>query len=103
LNSSRADSSLLSRNNEPCEPYFPTDEDNAVENSETRGNISEPADEETPVWLVGNTCSIADLSFLTWANVVDRIGIDLETEFPVSAHIRHESDLNRKCKDGWIT
>ena len=39
--------------------------------------------EETQVWLVGSSCSVADLSFLTWANVVDRIGIDLETEFPV--------------------
>jgi len=34
------------------------------------------------VWLVGRECTLADLSFLTWARVVDRIGIDLEEEFP---------------------
>jgi glutathione S-transferase len=49
---------------------------------QTMSNAQDP--EEAPVWLVGDQCSIADLCFLTWANVVDRIGIDLETEFPVS-------------------
>jgi glutathione S-transferase len=39
--------------------------------------------EDAPVWLVGDSCTVADLSFLTWANVVDRIGIDLQTEYPV--------------------
>ena len=53
----------------------------------SRGMQKGPDPEEEPVWLVGNQCSIADLSFLTWANVVDRIGIDLETEFPVAPNL----------------
>ncbi|OWB80758.1 hypothetical protein B5S32_g5059 [[Candida] boidinii] len=35
-----------------------------------------------PVWLVGDRCTIADLCFVTWNYVVDRIGIDLKSEFP---------------------
>jgi len=80
LSSSRATSPPLSRNEESAEP-FQTDEDVLTEQIETQ--LAEAVDDDTPVWLVGNSCSIADLSFLTWANVVDRIGIDLETEFPV--------------------
>jgi len=80
LSSSRATSPPSSRNEESAEP-FPTDEDVLTEQIETQ--LAEAVDDDTPVWLVGNSCSIADLSFLTWANVVDRIGIDLETEFPV--------------------
>ena len=34
------------------------------------------------VWLVGNRITIADLSFVTWNHVVDRIGINLKSEFP---------------------
>jgi glutathione S-transferase len=69
------------RNEDSLEPHFIIDEDTIQQERD----IPESRDEleEAPVWLVGNSCSIADLSFLTWANVVDRIGIDLETEFPV--------------------
>lgn len=65
------------------EPQFLTDEETLNQNVEEKADILEPLDDDTPVWLVGNHCSIADISFLTWANVVDRIGIDLETEYPV--------------------
>ncbi|ODQ64988.1 glutathione S-transferase [Nadsonia fulvescens var. elongata DSM 6958] len=37
---------------------------------------------DEPVWLVSNRCTIADLSFVTWNSVVDKIGIDLRSEFP---------------------
>ena len=39
-------------------------------------------DQNEEVWLVGTKYSLADLSFLTWARVVDRLGIELEEEFP---------------------
>jgi glutathione S-transferase len=81
-NSSRTISQSSSRNDDPSEPLFTTDEDTLSEKFAKHGE--KPDSEEEPVWLVGNQCSIADLSFLTWANVVDRIGIDLETEFPVA-------------------
>ncbi|AAS50576.1 ABL195Cp [Eremothecium gossypii ATCC 10895] len=35
-----------------------------------------------PVWLVGDHITIADLSFVPWNNVVDRIGINIKVEFP---------------------
>jgi len=70
-----------SRSDDLYETQFPTDEDTFAQNFEKRQEVNDL--DETPVWLVGNHCSIADLSFLTWANVADRIGIDLETEFPV--------------------
>ena len=34
------------------------------------------------VWLVGDRCSLADLSYLTWSRTAYRLGIDLEAEFP---------------------
>lgn len=34
------------------------------------------------VWLVGESCSIADLSYLTWTRTAHRLDIDLEAEFP---------------------
>lgn len=37
---------------------------------------------DTPVWLVGERATVADLCFVTWNYVVDRIGIDLKAEFP---------------------
>ena len=79
--SSRAISAPTSRNDDLSEPPFTTDEDTLSE--ELARDEEGPDPEEEPVWLVGNQCSVADLSFLTWANVVDRIGIDLGTEFPV--------------------
>ena len=76
-------SSLPSSRNEDSslEPHFAIDEDE--ESSQEAGEMLDTPNEDTPMWLVGTSCSIADLSFLTWTNVVDRIGIDLETEFPV--------------------
>jgi glutathione S-transferase len=100
INSSRATSPPSSRNDEPPEPHFLTDEDALAESFEERGEILDPMDEDTPVWLVGDNCSVADLSFLTWANVVDRIGIDLETEFPVISLPVYVSNMSRKCKNG---
>ncbi|CAN6673476.1 transcriptional regulator Ure2p [Trichomonascus vanleenenianus] len=44
--------------------------------------LSESKYFEEPVWLVGNRITIADLSFVTWNHVVDRIGISLKNEFP---------------------
>lgn len=35
-----------------------------------------------PVWLVGDRISVADLAFVPWNNVVDRIGINIKVEFP---------------------
>lgn len=44
--------------------------------------LSESKYFDEPVWLVGNRITIADLSFVTWNHVVDRIGINLKNEFP---------------------
>jgi glutathione S-transferase len=82
LNTSAAPSRASSRNDDRPVLHFQTDEDTFIAKMDVKGAV-DTADEETPVWLVGNSCSVADISFLTWANVVDRIGIDLETEFPV--------------------
>jgi hypothetical protein len=82
-NTSRPPSRASSRNEERPELHFQTDEDVTDKNDVIHDVDS---DQDTPVWLVGDTCSVADLSFLTWANVVDRIGIDLESEFPVFPH-----------------
>src|SRR5271154_6403627 len=77
INSSRATSPPSSRNDDSSELQFPTDEDTFGAIRETRPEIVEQMEDEPPVWLVGNHCTVADISFLTWANVVDRIGIDL--------------------------
>lgn len=37
---------------------------------------------DEPIWLVGNRISAADLSFVTWNHVVDRIGVNLKNEYP---------------------
>lgn len=44
--------------------------------------LSESKYFDEPVWLVGNRVTIADLSFVTWNHVVDRIGINLKNEYP---------------------
>lgn len=44
--------------------------------------ISESKFFDDPIWLVGGHITIADLSFVTWNHVVDRIGISLQNEFP---------------------
>jgi glutathione S-transferase len=98
INSSRAPSPP-SRLDDPSEPQFLTDEDTLKESLEAKADILDPIDDDTPVWLVGSQCSIADLSFLTWANVVDRIGIDLETEFPVALST-YSTNKRRKYKNG---
>lgn len=85
MSSSQGNSTPLFRNDDPSELPFTTDEDTLYEKFTTDPKGPDLA--EKPVWLVGNQCSIADLSFLTWANVVDRIGIDLGTEFPVSPNL----------------
>jgi len=77
---SRAQSQPPSRGGEDSEPQFLTDEETLAQGEEGKEEL---VDGDAPVWLVGDQCTIADLSFLTWANVVDRIGIDLETEYPV--------------------
>lgn len=48
------------------------------------GNQLNPSEAllEREVWLVGGKITIADLCFVTWNYVVDRIGIDLKAEFP---------------------
>lgn len=53
-------------------------------NSSTAGLTpgSRPVYFDTPVWLVGDRITIADLCYATWNYVVDRIGIDLKSEFP---------------------
>lgn len=76
---SRAQSRAPSRGEEDSEPQFLTDEETLAQGEEGKEEI---VDSDAPVWLVGDHCTVADLSFLTWANVVDRIGVDLETEYP---------------------
>lgn len=44
--------------------------------------LSESKYYDEPVWLIGNRITVADLSFVTWNHVVDRIGINLKTEYP---------------------
>ena len=99
LVNSSATPSPPANEDDTAEPQFLTDEETLNQQIEEKTDLLVPLDEDTPVWLVGNHCSIADLSFLTWANVVDRIGIDLETEYPVSLFITL-SDVYRKFKNG---
>lgn len=97
---SRAPSRPPSRGDDQAEAQFLTDEETIAQaGEEEKEDILEQFDSDTPVWLVGNHCSIADLSFLTWANVVDRIGIDLETEYPVWP-LDNTSHVSRKCRSG---
>lgn len=51
-------------------------------NGESQQNPNDHKYFDEPVWLVGDRVTIADLSFVTWNHVVDRIGINLKTEFP---------------------
>lgn len=44
--------------------------------------LSESKYFDEPIWLVGNRITVADLSFVTWNHVVDRIGIVLKNEYP---------------------
>ncbi|ODV86497.1 hypothetical protein CANARDRAFT_232231 [[Candida] arabinofermentans NRRL YB-2248] len=58
------------------------DAENAASYSAGLTPLSESRYFEYPVWLVGDKVTIADLCFVTWNYVVDRIGIDLKAEFP---------------------
>lgn len=44
--------------------------------------LSESKFFDEPVWLVGDHCTVADLSFVTWNHVVERIGVNLQDDFP---------------------
>lgn len=58
------------------------DVDNAAAYSAGTTPLSQSRYFDYPVWLVGDRATIADLSFVPWNNVVDRIGINLKQEFP---------------------
>ncbi|KAH7583635.1 Soluble glutathione S-transferase C-terminal domain profile [Nakaseomyces glabratus] len=58
------------------------DTDNAAAYSAGTTPLSQSRFFDYPVWLVGDKLTIADLSFVPWNNVVDRIGINIKVEFP---------------------
>ncbi|CAN3376882.1 hypothetical protein DIURU_001659 [Diutina rugosa] len=58
------------------------DVENAAAYSAGTTPLSQSRYFDYPVWLVGDSATVADLSFVPWNNVVDRIGINLKTEFP---------------------
>ncbi|KAH3901535.1 glutathione peroxidase SCDLUD_003032 [Saccharomycodes ludwigii] len=58
------------------------DTENAAAYSAGTTPMSQSRFFDYPVWLVGDKITIADLSFVPWNNVVDRIGINIKVEFP---------------------
>lgn len=58
------------------------DSENAASYSAGLTPLSQSRYFDSPVWLVGDRCTVADLCFVPWNYVVDRIGIDLKGEFP---------------------
>ncbi|GMM36627.1 glutathione peroxidase [Saccharomycopsis crataegensis] len=58
------------------------DSDNAAAYSSGVTPLSQSKFFDYPVWLVGDHVTVADLSFVPWNNVVDRIGINIKEEFP---------------------
>ncbi|ODV97170.1 hypothetical protein PACTADRAFT_48917 [Pachysolen tannophilus NRRL Y-2460] len=58
------------------------DSENAAAYSAGTTPLSQSRYFDYPVWLVGDRATIADLSFVPWNNVVDRIGINLKVEYP---------------------
>ncbi len=58
------------------------DTENAAAYSAGTTPLSQSRFFDYPVWLVGERITIADLAFVPWNNVVDRIGIDIKVEFP---------------------
>lgn len=58
------------------------DVENALAYSSGTTPLSQSRYFDYPVWLVGDRATIADLSFVPWNNVVDRIGVNLKVEFP---------------------
>lgn len=58
------------------------DSENAAAYSAGTTPLSQSRFFDYPVWLVGDKITIADLAFVPWNNVVDRIGINIKAEFP---------------------
>ncbi|CCD25699.1 glutathione peroxidase NDAI_0F03810 [Naumovozyma dairenensis CBS 421] len=58
------------------------DTDNAAAYSSGTTPLSQSRFFDYPIWLVGDKLTIADLAFVPWNNVVDRIGINIKVEFP---------------------
>ncbi|GMM29737.1 glutathione peroxidase [Martiniozyma asiatica (nom. inval.)] len=58
------------------------DADNAASYSAGLTPLSQSRYFNHPVWLVGDRCTVADLCFVPWNYVVDRVGIDIKAEFP---------------------
>ncbi|KAL6948476.1 Transcriptional regulator ure2 [Hanseniaspora vineae] len=58
------------------------DTENAAAYSAGTTPLSQSRFFDYPVWLVGDKITVADLSFVPWNNVVDRIGINIKVEFP---------------------
>ncbi|SCU98486.1 LAMI_0F14862g1_1 [Lachancea mirantina] len=58
------------------------DTENAAAYSAGTTPLSQSRFFEYPVWLVGDKITVADLAFVPWNNVVDRIGINIKMEFP---------------------
>lgn len=58
------------------------DTENAAAYSAGTTPLSQSRFFDYPVWLVGDSITIADLAFVPWNNVVDRIGINIKVEFP---------------------
>lgn len=58
------------------------DVENAAAYSAGTTPLSQSRFFDYPVWLVGERITIADLAFVPWNNVVDRIGINIKLEFP---------------------
>ncbi|CAI5099711.1 ATV_HP_G0038520.mRNA.1.CDS.1 [Saccharomyces cerevisiae] len=58
------------------------DTENAAAYSAGTTPMSQSRFFDYPVWLVGDKLTIADLAFVPWNNVVDRIGINIKIEFP---------------------
>lgn len=58
------------------------DVENAASYSAGTTPLSQSQYFDYPVWLVGERATVADLAFVPWNNVVDRIGINLKVEYP---------------------
>lgn len=58
------------------------DTENAAAYSAGTTPLSQSRFFDYPVWLVGDKITVADLSFVPWNSVVDRIGINIKVEFP---------------------
>ena len=58
------------------------DSDNAPAYSSGTTPLSQSKFFDYPIWLVGDQITIADICFVPWNNVVDRVGINIKIEFP---------------------